>query len=502
MHRALLVSEILVEIFVNLNQPPMSEILDWLPSSTRKSFASLALTYTIFHELAMDLLWCNMNMLGLIPLLGCVTRLHSVIYDPKSNYYRDWSKDVDPLGEHEFHQFLRHSARVRNITISDSKYLHLLTTLPIETCVFPDLRSLSWWVPRTEIGDLRFFLPPTLRRCYVFEELQLDMKYIGARCPDMEELKVNGGSGGVRLSETLRSCRRLRRLQCPPFDSAAWMHLSTIPTLLEVNIFTSRMIHYPGPLDNLDFATFLHLTTLSLSGGIEAASVVAIIQHFKFPSLKKFKMHVRVLPWAEAEQLFRALSLCKASWQTLEHIIISSRNKTQEHTSDSLTAVRQFFCFKELRTLRIYVHRPIYLDDDLLFEAMTTWPHIHSLSLGWHPSPTTITFRGLFAALRLCPHLQELQVSVDARNIDIEPEVESFQHTSLKHLIVDSCEPVNVEGVARIIYSMLPAVSQVIYSNDGVPRLWHDVNKHLDLLRNKPSSAPDHCITEAALAMS
>ncbi|KAG1842707.1 hypothetical protein C8R48DRAFT_785981, partial [Suillus tomentosus] len=209
-------------------------------------------------------------------------------------------------------------------------------------------------------------------------------------------------------------------------------------------------------------------------------------------------MHVRILPWAEAEQLFHALSLCKAS-KTLEHINISSRNGTQEHTSDSLTAVRQFLCFKELRTLRLSVHCPIYLDDDLLFDAMTTWPYIQSLSLAnWRPSPAILTFRGLFAALRICPQLQDLQVSVDTRNI------ESFQHTSLKILTMDSCEleAVNVEAVARIIYSTLPAVSHVKWSNGGIPRLWSSVNKHIDMLRNEPSSTPDRYITEAALALS
>ncbi|KAG2082842.1 uncharacterized protein F5147DRAFT_783158 [Suillus discolor] len=497
MHRALLVSEILVQILINLSKPPGSEIFGWSPSSTRKSLASLALTCTTFHELAMDFLWSNMH--GLRPLLGCVTRLHPVIYDPESKY--SWSQYyADPLAEHEFHQFLRHSARVRHLIISASNYFRLLTALPIETRVFPNLRSLSWLVQRTEIGDLRFFLPPTLRCCSV-SEVPLDMKYIGARCPDMEEFTVHEDSDMAQLSETLRSCKRLRRLQCPPFDSAAWMHLSTIPTLLEVKISTPRTIHYP--LDNLNFATFLRLTSLSLCG-IEVASAVAIIQHSKFPSLKEFEMHVRVLPWAEAEQLFRALSLCKAS-QTLESIKISSRNRTQEHTSDSLTAVKQFLCFKELRTLGLSVHYPIYLDDDLLFEAMTTWPHIHSFQLmNWYPSPATLTFRGLFAALRLCPQLQDLQVSIDARNIDIEPEVESFQHTSLNNLIIDSreLETVNVEAVARIIYYMLPAVSQVVCSNGGVPQLWYDVNKHLDMLRNKPYSAPEPCITEAALALS
>ncbi|KAG1813458.1 hypothetical protein EV424DRAFT_57905 [Suillus variegatus] len=82
MHRALLVSEILVQILINLSQPPGSEVFGWPQSSTHKSLASLALTCTTFHELAMDFLWSNMH--GLRPLLGCVARLHSVIYDPKS----------------------------------------------------------------------------------------------------------------------------------------------------------------------------------------------------------------------------------------------------------------------------------------------------------------------------------------------------------------------------------------------------------------------------------
>lgn len=82
MHRALFVSEILVEIFVSLNQLPSSTI-GWTQSSlTRKSLASLARTCKTFHEPAMDLLWAYMP--GLRPLFGCVTRLHAMIYDPKS----------------------------------------------------------------------------------------------------------------------------------------------------------------------------------------------------------------------------------------------------------------------------------------------------------------------------------------------------------------------------------------------------------------------------------
>ncbi|KAG1869363.1 hypothetical protein DFJ58DRAFT_765584 [Suillus subalutaceus] len=497
MHRALSVSEILVEIFINLDQLPSSSGVGWTHSLTQKSLASLARTCTTFHELAMDLLWATMP--GLRPLFGCVTRLHPVIYDPTTKY--SWSQDVDPLAEHEFHEFLRHSARVRIITISANTYFHLLTALPIEPCVFPGLLSLFWTVQRTNTGDFRFFLSPTLRRCYV-SELHPDLRCIGTRCAALEQFTVQEDSNMTQLWETVRSCTRLRRLQCSaPLDSAAWMHLSTIPTLLEVKILTSqRIIHYP--LNHLNFATFLNLTTLAFRG-IEVEAVVTIIQHFKFPSLKEFEMHIRVLLWAEAEQLFRALSQCKAS-QTLEHINISSHDRIQEHTSDSLTAVRQFLCFRQLRTLRYLPITPYSSTTTFFSRAMTSWPHIRSLSLvDWHLCPPTVTFRGLFAALRLCPRLEDLQVSIDARNIDIEPEAESFQHTSLKNLTVGSYEPqdVNVKAIARIIFSMLPAVDRVICASRNVPRVWKDVNRHLELLRNRPSSAPSRYLTGAALDM-
>ncbi|KAG1733792.1 hypothetical protein EDB19DRAFT_2026649 [Suillus lakei] len=491
MHRALFVSEVLVEIFINLNQRPSTEI-GWTQSLTRKSLAALARTCKTFHELAMDLLWANMP--GLRPLLGCVTRLHSMIYDPETKY--SWSQRVDPLAKHEFHQFLRHSARVRNIDISANTYFHLLTALPIETCVFPGLLSLSWMVQRTNMGDLRFFLSPTLRHCRV-SELHSDWKYIGTCCADLETFTVLEDSGTTQLSETIRSCKGLKYLQCPLLDSAAWMHLSAVPTLLTVKMVASNIIHCP--LDNLSFATFLNLTTLSFRG-IQVAVAVTILQLFEFPSLKEFEMHVRVLPWAEAEQLFRALSRCKAS-QTLEHVNISSRNRIPEYSGESLTAVRQFLCFAQLRTLRLSAHHRIYLDNDLLFEAMSSWPHIRSLSLvDWYLCPPTVTFSGLFAALRLCPHLQDLEVSVDARNIDIEPEAESFQHTSLQNLTVglSELESADAEAVARIIFFMLPAIDRVMCGSSGVPRLWKYVNRHLEFLRNKASSMPGRCITGAA----
>ncbi|KAG2065890.1 hypothetical protein BDR04DRAFT_1107806 [Suillus decipiens] len=81
MHRALLVCEILLEIFKHINtidwQNPMMKSYDKV-SFVRTSLAALATTCRTFYEPAMSELWANID--GLNPLLGCVIRLHPIIY--------------------------------------------------------------------------------------------------------------------------------------------------------------------------------------------------------------------------------------------------------------------------------------------------------------------------------------------------------------------------------------------------------------------------------------
>jgi hypothetical protein len=145
--------------------------------------------------------------------------------------------------------------------------------------------------------------------------------------------------------------------------------------------------------------------------------------------------------------------------------------------------IGHFLCFGQLRTLDIYVGTNIYLDNDLLLQAMSSWPYLESLGLGdrgcnFLPS---VTLRGLVAALRVCPHLHTLRMSVDTSNIDMDPDVESFQHTSLRTLTFEPWEmphTTDAEAVARIIFSMLPRVCKINEYN----REWREVNRHLELL--------------------
>ncbi|KAG0694974.1 hypothetical protein DFH29DRAFT_296072 [Suillus ampliporus] len=227
-----------------------------------------------------------------------------------------------------------------------------------------------------------------------------------------------------------------------------------------------------------------------------AAYITTVMQHSKFPSLKKFEMAVNALSWTEAEQLFCSLSQYKA----LDHIVMVSRGRgVQDPSGNSLTAVTQFFCLTQLRTLRLRLHHSILLDNDLLLEAISSWPHIRHLELT-DPclrSPV-VTFRGLFAALRQCPHLHTLHILLNIVNIDIDPTAGLFQHTALQTLDITTSHLSDAEAVARIIFSAFPCVDQV--GQGRIWRLgvhfrsewdeWDEVNWHLDFLKSSALLGP------------
>ncbi|OJA20588.1 hypothetical protein AZE42_05379 [Rhizopogon vesiculosus] len=394
------------------------------------------------------------------------------------------AQDVEPLSDHEARQFLRHAARVRSLHIldEDSEYFHLLTAIPTETCQFQRLLALEYSVDGT-IRHLPFFLSITLRRC-VLSVVHPDLKY----CYGLESLSLWGSTDSADepslLSKTICSCKSLKHLRCPLLDSTGWNHLSNLPTLVTLRIYGWR---YEVQLDwdNLNVAPFVNVATLQFNV-YSAADVIKLIQHSEFPSLEEFSLCTRVLPWVEAEQLFRALSQCRAC-ETLECIYISSSSSHPGHEKHSLTAIRQFICFSQLRALRLSVHGSIYLDNDLLLDAMSSWPHIRSLKLAdTRVNPPAITFRGLFAALRLCPNLLNLQIYLDAVNIDIDPEAELFQHTSLRELDICNSNVEDPKAVAYIIFSMFPCISSIISPLSSNRRIsaWDEVKKELKSLRS------------------
>lgn len=399
---------------------------------------------------------------------------------------------------------MRHAARVRILRMTANHLYFLRVLEAADTCLFPKLWSLSL----SEMPDARhmqLLLPPTLRRLSI-STLSSDIPSIVARCVALEDLIIkrpyhNTAYKLSLASDIVRSCKQLVNLSCnTPLDWAAWKHLSDTPTLLTVDIEGGVL---PPFNYRLKFAPFIELTALSLTSDT-VTDITAVLRHSEFPSLQSFNMRVRGCTRAEAEQFFRALSQCKAS-RTLKHIKFDSNEQSwpDEQLGISLTVIRQFICFTQLKTLWIHIHHPIYIDDDLLVEAMSSWPHICSLILIGHLRQPTVTFRGLFAALRFCPHLHTLQVMVDtSMNIDIGPAAESFQHTSLKTLRLgaSSVAGAEAEAVARIIFSVLPCVNLV---TDWRLRrsVWDKVIQHIQHIKAFGSSPALGRVTGAETPM-
>ncbi|KAG1828004.1 hypothetical protein EV424DRAFT_576517 [Suillus variegatus] len=478
MHQALLVPEVLLEIFAYVNTIPSTET-----TSPQKLLAALARTCKIFYEPAMDLLWTEIHELE--PLLGCVTRLHPLIYPSRGTWPDEficeivsWAEGVEPLSAHEAHQFMRHSSRVRTLNIQSNDH-HLLSVIPAETCVFPRLRSLSL---STTYLDL--VLPHTLHQCHL-----LTPSFV-TRCIALEQLCIypekyedGGMSDGLSLlSDRIRWCTRLVTLSCPMLDSTTWKDLSHVPTLLKLEIVQGY--DNPPSLSKRDIVnlSFLNITSLSFRQLDDGADIITVMQHSQFPSLKEFKFQAKYLISGGAERLFHALSHCKAC-QTLEQITIYIFDLPGPPGDESLTPIPHFLCFTQLRSLRLMFYDfCIYLDNDMLLQAMSRWPHIRMLDIsdsGDHVLSSEVSLRGLFTALGLCPQLHTLQVPINIATIDINPDAEPIQH-SLRSLALETSESeiADAETLARIISAWLPCVDQV----QSMGRSWDEVNKHLKSL--------------------
>ncbi|KAG2139114.1 uncharacterized protein EDB93DRAFT_1164156, partial [Suillus bovinus] len=430
MHQALIIPEVLLEVFTHVNKSSFTRI-----TSARKSLAALAITCKMFHEPAMDLLWAEINHLE--PLLGCVTRLHPLIYRSGSTRCKPWMIGVEPLSAHEVHQFLRHSARIRTLKIQSDHHFHLLSGIPAEACVFPRLRSLTL---STKYLDL--FLPHTLHQCHLLTANE-NLQSIAIRCTALEHLRIYASDvyADTRMADELslladriRLCTRLVTLSCLMLDWEAWKHISYLPTLLRMEINHGGVSPSPLGRDIVNLPPFVNITTLSFRELCDIGYIITVMQHSQFPSLKEFDLDVQVIYPEKAEQLFRALSRCTAC-QTLERISVRAFNdEFQEDTSFSV--IPHLLCFTQLRTLDLTLcNFCIYLDSDILLQAMSTWPHIRTLHINSSClDPFSVSLHGLFTMLGLCPQLHTLQVPINVTTIDIDPDAEPIQHTALRSL--------------------------------------------------------------------
>ncbi|KAG2096292.1 uncharacterized protein F5147DRAFT_818398 [Suillus discolor] len=264
-------------------------------------------------------------------------------------------------------------------------------------------------------------------------------------------------------------------LSGPMLDWAAWKHLSCLPTLLKLKIDQGCIDPPSLPTQDIVNLSFLNITSLSFRQLFDAADFITVMQHSQFPSLKEFEFEAHFLSSEEAEQLFHALSSCNA-YRTLEEITIISYDNDiiGPEYDEFLTPIPHLLCFTQLQTLKLISETfHIYLDNDMLLQAMSSWPHIRTLEIEEFDPPSEVTLRGLFTALGPCPQLHTLQVPIKIATIDIDPDTEPIQHTSLRSLDLEKSklQIADAESLACIISTWLPCVDQSSVTPRGAPAL-------------------------------
>jgi hypothetical protein len=100
-----------------------------------------------------------------------------------------------------------------------------------------------------------------------------------------------------------------------------------------------------------------------------------------------------------------------------------------------------------------------------------------------------VTFGGLFAGVRLYPNLHTLCLDMDAINIDIDPETESFQHASLRRLNIGTSVAENAGVLAHIILAMLPCIEDIEHHSRRSGPVWEEVSRIIESENDKGSSS-------------
>jgi hypothetical protein len=117
--------------------------------------------------------------------------------------------------------------------------------------------------------------------------------------------------------------------------------------------------------------------------------------------------------------------------------------QAQEGIGVPLPVIRQSLCFAQLRHLWLHVEGLINLDNDRLFEAVSSWPHIELLKVDhFYDEPIPRTIRG-------APSTSSLAYAAHIRGCQEYPKEESFQHLSLCHSKLGASLTRDPEGVAH-----------------------------------------------------
>ncbi|KAG2137077.1 hypothetical protein DEU56DRAFT_804846 [Suillus clintonianus] len=470
MHACLLIPEIIKLIFCDIFYSSGNLEVGYRPDRrvSRCSLAALSRVCHSFKDIALDVLWTELN--DLEPLFSCLPQdLWTKTREGKLVIRRtvtiaDWSI------------FERYASRVRVLGHSnifggvDAEFIHAILSFSSQSILVPNLRLLECGeCPRDLHSCMRYLLGPNLVRLHLTSKEEAfwtpimcsTLSSLCRRSPRLQIVELAATSSGV--SElALRELPYLRNLELTLHGNEDFSWLSCLVGLQELSVeitapFAPVKSHFraQSSLNHL----VIHSSTLTLIGKMVVGWVVPCTQLILFSEIPETAPAVeRALRELTDRVLFDGLKIIVLYVYEVPDLIDNA------FTLRTFTPLMHFSSLKEISLERFCMS---LLDDDALGSIVKSWPNLENLYLGtWRfwKTPPKITFRGLVAVLSSCPNLRKLGLVFDAKKVAL-PTAEKpgggVSNTNITTFGV-GCSPIaRPLQVAVALSAVLPCLKEI-----------------------------------------
>ncbi|KAG1735048.1 hypothetical protein EDB19DRAFT_1725777 [Suillus lakei] len=450
----------------------------------RQTLARLARTCRTFSEPALDVLWAHIDTLS--PVVACLPK--HVWSRPVSHGRAGGSKKMSLykidgciLITHwwsieKFITRVRALGRPGRSIVGDisPELAHALCGHPWPF-LLPRLEKLIWTDSTYESTHLlRNLLSPTLTELHLHSTGNLFMlsviSSLGATCPLMKSFSTTGlGSAASAPVSAAVVCgwHQLKSLSTEAVDGSALLHLSTLPSLeeLELSFLSPNRGSFNYSLTT--FSTPLrHLTIRTQS----AELCLPFLEAMWIPA-RSVSISLGDIPRSSSNA---TLLLLLASRVTAEQVQALSLDLTCDSLL-SITEIIPLFSFRALEELTLpSTSSNLTINDQDLIRAVKSWPKLRKLRLGdegmWiTPERPQITLDGIANLLLHCPDLCALSIAMDATSYSVvTPDVPGggVTNTKITTLSVGASLINNPLAVAAFLSSILPNLQNILSKVD------------------------------------
>ncbi|KAJ7983095.1 hypothetical protein DFH06DRAFT_1123111 [Mycena polygramma] len=444
-------------------------------SSPQTTLVSLARTSKIFRDPALDALWYEQR--SLVPLVKCMP---DTLWEEEGANRRNLVIHIRrPITFEDMSRFLFYSVRVRRLEMQNS-YTY-------GTVHHDFLKALDMALPaqRYPLSIMHHFLGSQTREITIQlrdETAGLSiLPYIKSSCPLVTtfdfDLDADPQSLSPRLiSDIVCGWPHLVNLSIPNLDKAGFMHVSRLPSLADLSLYSAKdtaSLHLP---DFLAGRTFPVLNKLSISCETArfCAGVIRVISSRHFQSLSI----TQLTSWTTAawQELHTTIRDC------LDHTALNTievEAKGVRRPSDtapyvlSSDAVRHLLAFKNMTDVTYQVYPCLDANDDFLEEMALAWPKIETLYLGTevlHTQPPQATLKCLIAFARHCSGLSNLGVLMDVSLVPTFTQVPGHRISHSLNCLDVGTSPIDAAiamPVAAFLSNLFPELDYLFTFSTG-----------------------------------